>query len=321
MAWGHPMAEAALKENPAGVDISEAEELAGIKANAPKDEPKPDARPEKTGKAKADEPKLVPHESLHEERTKRQAVERELKAYRKEQEERTTRLDERLRILTEAMQPKEQQRTPDLSKDPLGYVRSLEARVAAQEQETASQRKARETAEAAQQQEGNLWSNYRASGREYTKATPDFPDAYAFLLQSRAQELEIMGFDPAAIQRQLKSDEFNLAQHAFQTGNDPADILYRWAKQRGYAGKPAQTPNGQANGKAQPSEIDRLRAAQDASETLSKGGSASADGGKITLETIDRMSEDEYRDFVARMTSKDPAGFDKLLARLEGGRR
>lgn len=321
------MAEAALKQ-PEGIEQSEVEAIAGgpVEKPAPRGDestvdPKQRAeKPEK--KAKAEEPKTVPHEAFHEERTKRQQAEKRFREFEKEQAERNARLEARLEMLQTVFQPQQPPKAPELAKDPLGYVRTLEQRVAAQEQETAAQKQAREKAETQQQEEGNLWSNYRAAGREFTQTNPDFMDAYNHLLNSRVEELRIFNDgDENAIRSQLKADEFALAQMAFQSGKNPAEIIYKWAKQRGY--QPGQKPQGQANGNGapqpQPSAIDRLRDAQDASETLSKGGSPSADSGRITLDSLYRMSDGELNAFIRKMNSKDPEGYEKLKRRLEGG--
>lgn len=313
------MAEAALQQE--GIDPAEVEAIAGgpVEKPAPKGDEstvEPKARAPRQEKAKDEAPKTVPHEAFHEERSKRQQTEREFKAFKKEQEEKEARLQQRLDMLFQARE-QPQPKGPDLAKNPLQYIQTLEQRVAAQEQETAQQRQAREQQEKQQQEEGNLWTNYRTAGREYTKAVQDFPVAYDFLLQSRVQELQMMGFDEDTIRRTIKSDEFNIAQNAFQAGNDPADMIYRWAKARGY--QPGQKPNGNGAPKPQPSEIDRLKGAQDASETLSKGGSPTATSGRVTLETLYRMSDSELSAFIQKMNAKDPEGYEKLKRRLEGG--
>jgi hypothetical protein len=292
------------------VDISEADELAGIveaeKAAKPEKADKPARDAKQPDKAKDE---TVPHQALHEEREKRKAIEREAREYRKAQEERNTRLDERLKVLSEAMTPKPQPIDPRTN--PGGYAQQIAERQAALERKVTGYEQQEQNRQRQEVEDQRLWNSYRAAGKEYTETVPDFMDAYNYLLTSRAAELEAMGFDQQTIASQIYQDERNLALNAQQTGANPADVAYKWAKARGFSG-----PKPQNGG----SQLDRLKNAKDASETLSKTGGSAGGSGRISLETLDRMSPDEFQAFVARQNSKDPGGFDKLMARLEGGR-
>lgn len=305
-------------------EVSEAEELAAVVAAEVK-KPDSDEKPEKAAKepdkaekkAKPEQEGPVPE--LIEERKRRQAAEREFNKFKKEADERNARLDERLRMLQDAMTPRQAVRAPDPRTDPAGAFQNLAQRLDKTEGELAEERRQRDETQRQQAAEEEMWGSYRKSGREYSKEVPDFPDAYNYLRQSRINELESMGFDPQTINQTLLQDEYSLAINAQQTGTDPADTIYRWAKARGYAGKAAPAANGKPTGAA--ADLTRMKDAQEASETLSKSGGTPGKSGRITLEDIDALDPDEYSAFIRKVNAKDPEAFDRLLARLEGGRR
>jgi hypothetical protein len=306
----------ALEAPSVEVDISEADELAGIESAAKTEKAERAEKPAKDAKTadtKKPQEETVPHQALHEEREKRKAIEKQYREEKKANEESRTRLDERLRILNEAITPRQQPIDPRTN--PAGYAQQVASEVAALKTKVSGYEQQQADTQRQEQEENRLWTAYRASGREFTKASPDFPEAYNFLLASRYQELQAMGFDEGTIAEALKNDERNLAINAQQTGSDPAETIYKWASARGF--KAGGTPSAK-NGKG--GDLDRLKTAQDASETLSKSGGSASDAGRLSLKSIERMSDDEFRALTAKMTRTDPDGMDKLMARLEGGR-
>lgn len=314
------MAEAALKQEP-GLEPEEVEDIAAGKSEepkAPKEAKEPAEKAEKPdkGKEKPEPQKTVPHEAFHEERKARQALERTLKEREKAWEEKESRLNARLdQIFAAREQP--QPKAPDLTRDPIGYVRSLEQRVAAQEQETLAQRTEREKAENQYREDQRVWGVYGQSVNAFRKVQPDNDAAVGWLADVRRNQLRAFGMNPGDIERTIQAEERQAVFSAYQRGDDPAEMLYKWAVATGWKPEMAQKPNG--NGQAQESAIDRLKAAQDASETLGKGGSATATTGRITLETLFRMSENELQAFISKMNAKDPDGYEKFKRKLEGG--
>ena len=315
-----PAPEPAVDE---GIDISEAEELAGIKAKdsgkeMPEvEEAKPD-KPEAKGKEHDKEKQEADGrlKDLLEEREKRKTAEREHRQFKKEQEERNTRLDERLRLLTEARERQEasRQTLPDPQRDPVAFNRYLYEEQRKTREYIANQAKQGETERAAKAAEDQVWGTYQTSALEYAKENPDFADAYNYLLNSRASELMAMGYTPGEIQRIVRDDEFAIAQQAIGRGQNPAEIIFKWATDgRGFKpGNGAEKANGAE-------QVKKIGDAKLASQSLSKAGGSAGGSGKITLESLDRMTPDEFNDLYRRFTQKDPEGFDKLIRRLEVG--
>ena len=355
---GKAGAGAAVSGEAVEIDISEADELAGIaeaeaagrdkleppkekpaKADKPADQPRDDggkfkgkAGEEPAKDAQPEPPeksRTVPHQAFHEERENRKAAERELAKERREYAEKLARLDERLAILNQAFQPQPQAR-PDPKKDIFGYAEMQEQRLNRLERQDQERTQADQQAQTRQQQEQRLWAGARQSAARFRQSQPDFDAAYQFALNSRYAELQVFGHDEASIADQIKQDELAIVTMAAEGGYDPAETIYRWAQGRGYTPKQAQPAAGQAQaatdaqepakGKGNGAEqIQRLTDAQEASQTLSGGGGGPAGNGKLSLEAIDRMSNDEFKALTQKMNRYDPEGMDKLMMRLEGG--
>lgn len=224
------------------------------------------------------------------------------------------RLDERLRLLNEALTPDptavqpEQEAPPNPEEDIFGFVRHLGKQIEAIQGQT------REVAGtvAANDEETRLRSAYQSDARRFAAATPDFGAAYAHLLKARGDMLTMQGYDEKQISEILLNEERGLVQRAFQSGKSPAEIVYGMAKSFGYqttapnpnpnpapvpavpaAPAPAATPAAAAS-----DEIARIQAAQAASRSLSNGGGAAA--APMTVESLANMSQAEFNQFVRR---------------------
>lgn len=115
---------------------------------------------------------------------------------------------------------------------------------------------------------------------EFKAAHPDYDDATDHMLGIQQKILEGMGYSPQVAAQQVAVWSVNVAQQALQSGRNPAEVAYDFAKQMGY------TPKGQLSA-AQVSASDKLAAiaaGQGASKTLSGGGGAGA--GRPSLKSI-----------------------------------
>ncbi|MGU3467583.1 hypothetical protein ACLBXO_22305 [Methylobacterium sp. C33D] len=267
----------------------------------------PEAAPE--AQPRDEKGKFVPHGALHEERERRKAVEKE----RDELRERFARGDERLRILSEAMQrpaapaqpaaAPEPVKVPNPDEDIFGYVKHLEQQVEAlrtgQTQLTESQKKAEETrqAEAARNE---VIGFYQQDLRTAIQADASVADAYEHLFAGRVAELQLVGMSQKDAIEAVRDEEFNLAQTARQRGQSPAALIAALAKSRGFAPKAPEPAPAPA---AAPQETAAERAARAAAGQAGPGRSLSAAGGQpageITLETLSSMSEADFEKLLA----------------------
>lgn len=286
---------------PAAVEPPAADPEAG--EEGAKHEGAPEAQP------RDEKGKFVPHGALHEERERRKAVEKE----RDELRERFARGDERLRILSEAMQrpatpaqpaaAPEPVKVPDPAEDIFGYAKHLEQQIEAlrtgQTQLTATQKKAEE-ARQAEAARNEVIGFYQQDLRAAIQADASVSDAYEHLFAGRVAELTLFGMDRQAAIDAVREEEFNLAQTARQRGQSPAAMIAALAKSRGFTPKapePAPAPT------AAPAETAADRVARAAAGQAGPGRSLSAAGGQpageITLETLSSMSEADFEKLLA----------------------
>ncbi len=255
---------------------------------APKEEgPKEDnvsretiVTPEKPAAEKATEPakpqRLVPHQALHEERTKRQALERQLK----EIEARTT----------QAPPPE----IPDETKDPIGTITALR-----QEIERAKQERA------ASYQMQQLASQVQSRIASYAQEHPEYIEQMQFLRKSRADDLRDLGHTDGEIGQIIAAEEMSLAKMAVDKDLDPGEMIAKFAVRRGWQAKappvldllipPVVVPPAAAAA----AQIDRLERGQRAATTSSRSGGESPRG-EMTIEDIVKLNGKAFDDASAR---------------------
>lgn len=91
-------------------------------------------------------------------------------------------------------------------------------------------------------QQQSLQAAYVSAAQQFTAQKADFPDAYNYVLNSRANELKAFGATDQQVAAQLRADEQQMVQTALQAGRNPAEVLYAFAQARGYTGKAAEAP-------------------------------------------------------------------------------
>lgn len=132
--------------------------------------------------------------------------------------------------------PIEQPKIPDPTEDLGGYLYAKQQGIENAVQQLAYSRQQEELARQQYMQKESLLNTYRASAANYSKRAPDFNEAYNSLMQSRVSELELMGFSQADAVNIATNDELAMVHQALSNGLDPAERIYKLAKQRGYRG-------------------------------------------------------------------------------------
>lgn len=256
------------------------------------EKPAEQAAPVETAKpAETEQPKrpvrLVPHEALHEERIKRQNLERELAELRKPK-----------------APAQEQSADIDENENPLGAIAALKAKLKAIEDQGAeAQRQHQEGREIVQRMGPRL--------EAYTKDHPEYPEQFSFVRQSRARELQLLGHDEQSIAIQVQQEEMALARHVLANDLDPGAVIASLAEARGWR---AKEPSPAVEEKAAPKpakeaveKIDRIAKGQKAATSSSGGGG----GGTVNDEPS-----------IEDLLGLDGAAFDKAASKwIKDGKR
>jgi hypothetical protein len=281
------------------------------------------------------------------EKSRRQELQRELKAREDAiaaerattaaEREKWARLDERLRVFQQAVEPEPAKPAapPDPESDPFGYMRWLGEQVTGikgQTEQVATNVQERDAAT-------ELKDTYLADAKQFATRQADFGAAYNWLMANRDAELQAAGYtDPAERMRIITLDERDIVARALtarQTNPNaagPAQIIYGLAKARGFqfqapvlqpslgngAGHPGNgAASGGQNGAAPPAlsvtqQVEAIQRGQAASRSLSSAGGAPAPTG-IDLAKLADMDDGEYLAWKSALTAPQRKELASLL--------
>jgi hypothetical protein len=239
--------------------------------------------------------KMVSLSALHEERGRRKATETEKRAL----ETQLAELRGKFSIIERLQQPA-QPEAPTVENDIFGVVKNLSETQA----QILQRQKADDAQRAADGERNNLVNTYRMDAAQFEAKTPDYRAAYNHLINSRAAELQAMGYeDPVALQQAVEDDELAIARMALSAKKSPAQIIYSLAQQRGYK----KAGGGQDPGKGA-DKLDTINRGQQANKSLSSTGGNAGDG-EVTGEMLLKMPMDEFETWCA----KNPAKAKRLM--------
>lgn len=181
-----------------------------------------------------------------------------------------------------------QQEVPSFDDNPLEALRheneTIKKQLAGLNQ-TESQRQ-----EYSKQQESmqQFVRNYAEKATEFAKTTPDFKEAYSYVMQSRMEEFIAAGYSKQDALNLVHEDEAAIVANAFRQDANPAERIYKLAELRGYKKSSKEQDIKSANKQ----KIDSLEKGIKASATITNSGSHN--DSKLTLEAIADMSDDEF---------------------------
>lgn len=134
----------------------------------------------------------------------------------------------------------------------------------------------------------NLWQDFELDAQEYKNKTPDFTEAFSYLLARRDAQLAAYGAidkrlsDPAARAHHIENEAFQVLSQAAKAGVSPAEFIYNMAKAQGY---------GQAANVAADYEQKNKTRSAAKSLTLSAGGAGSA---PMNIESLAALPQEEF---------------------------
>jgi hypothetical protein len=142
--------------------------------------------------AEAEKQRMVPHEALHEERTRRQSADKELAAERENMRVLTARTQVILDRLT-APAPEVEVPLPTLDKDPLGHVMGLLKKQGTSleqlQQQDKTVKESNQRISAAQREINEISTDAVTQEAAFAADTPDYQEASNFLVNWRHKEL------------------------------------------------------------------------------------------------------------------------------------
>lgn len=173
---------------------------------------------------------------------------------------------------------------PDPDVDPIGFIkfaRDYMNGVRRNEREQQKQQDAQNQQQAQLAQIGTRMEEFEADFRSDHR---DYDDAAKHFREERTKELREQGVSEAELGNQLRLDLMTTIARAMRAGKDPADIIYKLAKNRGFGGLDAGEK-----------KLDTIAKAATAGKSLSStSGGARANSGEATFETVTNLSGKEF---------------------------
>lgn len=234
----------------------------------------------------------------------------------------------------QAAQPQTDAPEPKWEDDPRAYTEYHLNRARTENEQLRaylSQQHQHATVQAQQQEYTRYYTNaITASEQQVAQEVPDYFPAVTALRNARGHELSQMPQfrgNPQAVEDQLNREAIAIAEQAVRSGEPPAVVYYRLAMARGWRPEMAQqqapAERKQADAAASKSrdaaaEIEQLSKAKEAAEGLSHSGGSAPASNRMSLESLDRMSNKQIQDWVRRVSKNDPNAVDAALAKMMG---
>ena len=269
-------------------------------------------QPEPTSQEGApEESQKVDLRALQEARAEKRQLEEKLARYKAEEAERAARLDERLKLISEALAKQnapQKPEAPDPDTDPFGYMQhelqTANERIKAFEEE---QRRATERQKADQERQ-LIIDRADMTLAKARGSNPDMDEALSFATEAVKQEIH-RRLSMAGVQGQAYVQQFNdmfnatLTQYAAQCPDDPneaAEHIRRHARYWGWAG-----PQVSAAAQPQPAPAPQVqqpsvqqRAEQQQRHMSLSGVTGSEPPKRLTAKDIADMPDKEWRDLM-----------------------
>jgi len=259
------------------------EENDSIASDDIKDEPvtKQETKQEETKDEEPEKKILVPHGAFHEERERRKELQKKLA----EQEERNKVIEERQNKILEALATRNTPQQEEQFVDPLA---KLEGEVQTLKKTQAQIDSENKTAF----EEQKLVNKYKESVAAYTKDAPDFMDARLYLISDKVKELKALDYSDIEIANEIKLIEKQIVERAYQKEINPAELIHKLAKEKGYKPKEADK------------KVEDIDKGLKASKSLGSGGkvAGSEDNlSSLSAEDLRDMSDEEFNSLFSKI--------------------
>lgn len=183
---------------------------------------------------------------------------------------------------------------------------NLDARLRQIEAGTEQSKEAAKTADQQQQQfqaSQELAARFQQSEIEYKSENPDYGAAIDHLHHARVADMVSMGASQAEAEQAWIGEVLHISQRAYDTGKNPAEILFARAGTFGYN---KNTKSGKDDNSDPDERVAQVRKGQKKSSRMATGGAQQA--GTMTLETLAALPDEEFDAAFEKMRDKGRLG-------------
>lgn len=246
--------------------------------------------------------KTVPYEALHEERVRRQELNRELADSKKQ----ISTLEQNFQRVLQKINQAEEKQIPKYEDDPLEALRYENNKLKEQVGHISEKDQKREEEYRNQIAEQQFLNKYREDSFQFADQTKDYKDAYKFIVKSKLDEFREAGYTQQEANELLNNDEIGIAIKAYKDGVNPAERIYKLAKARGY--QPANNiTTEQEFAKKPESKMERLQKGIEQSASLSSVQGKTIPN-SLSLAEISQMSDEELDELIGDETKWSKMG-------------
>jgi len=177
---------------------------------------------------------------------------------------------------------------PDFETDPIGNLQAELAETKASNQQIIAETNAAKL-------DRHINTSLQNAESSFAAEHPDYNDASRYLAEVMSKNLEVLGIPEAERVARMTNEVKALTVHALRSGRNPAEIIYGMAQNQGYRPKSAAAP-ASAQATDASAKLDSVAKGQGMAQTLGSGGRA--DAGKLTLDSLSRMDDDDFNALV-----------------------
>lgn len=183
---------------------------------------------------------------------------------------------------------------PDMDADPIGWMKYAKGELDAFKSERAQQErdtKAQQEQQQAMAQIGKRMDEYE---RDFREDHADYNDAVAHFRKVREEELSESGTSAGEMADALRQDLVNIVARAIRAGKDPAEVVYKLAKNRGFA---VDAPD---------KKLQTIERAAQAGKSLSQGSTRTGDG-ELTYEQVSALKGKAFTEAWTKLKAQERA--------------
>jgi hypothetical protein len=182
---------------------------------------------------------------------------------------------------------------PDMDVDPIGWMKFAKKYMDMTKAERAeAERQSQQQAEqqAAMAQIGKRMDEYE---KDFREDHSDYDDAVAHFRKVRQDELAESGVSASELGDALRQDLVSVVARAIRAGKDPAEVVYKLAKNRGFGVD------------AKDKKLETIERAANAGKSLSAAGGRSAGDGELTYEYVSGLKGKAFTEAWAKLKAQE----------------
>jgi hypothetical protein len=224
---------------------------------------------------------------LHEERERRKELQRQLA----QTAERQRIMEERFGQIQYAIHQQNAPKAPEYETDPLGNTKFelTQTQEQLRQIQEVQQREFQERHVYAQQQQYTqaVVGAVNGAEAEFARENPDYQEAVSHYKRMRHEQVKALGYDPNTAWQIVQNEAFQVAEIALRSERSPAEVAFEIAKASGWK-----------KGSKAPENVQKMESLQKGTKAAQSLGSGGTPTGKLTVDAVASMSEDEFDDFM-----------------------